>query len=190
VLDSISRAGFGDLNENQPTNKIIDALSSLSTTWMALAHTSRANEEHAYGSIMLDAGADICVLLATEISDDGTLGLGYQITKQNDIGNHEQLTYALEFNEFGLSNVRRAKPFEFVTIEGKKKQSPETSVIDFILGQDDADACATDIAAATGLNRVTITKMLNNKNGKFIKTRSVGHAVYFGVKDNTGKQSF
>ncbi|GAH52583.1 unnamed protein product, partial [marine sediment metagenome] len=45
ILDSISRAGYGDLTENRPVNTIIDALSGLCKSWIALAHTPRANED-------------------------------------------------------------------------------------------------------------------------------------------------
>ena len=181
VLDSISRAGYGDLNDNQPMNKIIDALSSLSESWMALSHTSRANEEHAFGSIMLDAGADVCVQLVSEVKEDGTLGLGYQITKQNDIGCYTLNIYALEFNECGLTNVRRAKDCEFIDIEGKGKKDPLTLVIDWILNQDSSDASATQVAEALGVPRATVSKYFTT-TGKFVQTRKDKQSVYYGVK--------
>ena len=183
VLDSISRAGYGDLNENQPMNKIIDALSSLSETWLALSHTSRANEEHAFGSIMLDAGADVCVQLVTQVKEDGTLGLGYQITKQNDIGCYNMNIYALEFDECGLTNVRKAKCYEFIDIEGKSKKEPETIVMDYILNMDEGCATATEISAATGINRSTISRMLNQTN-KFVVVKKDKQNVFYGVKSN------
>jgi hypothetical protein len=37
-FDSISRAGAGDLNENQPANQVMDMLSALAPTWLAVAH--------------------------------------------------------------------------------------------------------------------------------------------------------
>lgn len=180
VLDSISRAGFGDLNENQPVNRIIDALSALCPSWVALAHTSRANEEHAYGSIMLDAGADICVQLVTEIKEDGTLGLGYQITKQNDVGNHDLLVYALTFDGIGLCGVRKAKPYEFLTIEGKSKKDTLTTIMDYVMGLDSGDATATQVETALGFNRSMVTKIFI-KSGKFQQTRKDGRNVYYGV---------
>ncbi len=99
VLDSISRAGMGDMNENLSGNRVIDALSSLCPTWLALGHTSRASENHLFGSVMQDAGADICVQLSAQVKDDGVSGIGWQITKQNDIGYHGQKIYALRFDE-------------------------------------------------------------------------------------------
>lgn len=183
VLDSISRAGYGDLNENQPVNKIIDALSSLSPSWLALGHTSRSNEDHLYGSIMADAGADICVRLSSEITSDFcTLGIGWDITKQNDIPRQTQEIIALEFDDNGLINARRAKAGEFHEVEGKRKKSMEQSIADFILSQDGAEATATEIEAMTGFNRSNISALLNRKNGTFTKTRKDGKNQYYGVR--------
>jgi hypothetical protein len=186
VLDSISRAGYGDLNENQPMNKIIDALSSLCPTWMALSHTSRANEDHAFGSIMLDAGADICIQLASQIAEDGTLGMGWEITKQNDVGKKPQQIYALEFNDFGLANMRLAKPYEFPEVEGKRKQDTMTALIEFVSNRESGDATATEVADGTGVDRGNVSRLLNN-SGRFVETRKVGRSVYYGVKTNVNK---
>ena len=187
VLDSISRAGYGDLNENQPMNKIIDALSALAPSWMALSHTSRANEEHAYGSIMLDAGADICVQLGTEIKEDGTLGVGYQITKQNDSGYYKQNIYALEFGAFGLTNVREAQSFEFPEIEAKNpnagKRDELSIIMDYILGQEGAESNATRIAQDTMIDRTKVVRYLTN-SGKFVPTQKRGREAFYGVKQN------
>jgi hypothetical protein len=186
ILDSISRAGLGDLNENQPMNRIIDALSSLCPSWMALSHTSRANEDHAFGSIMLDAGADICVQLSSQINEDGTLGMGWEITKQNDVGKKPMSIYALEFNEYGLRNMRLAKAFEFPEIEGKRKQDTMTSLIEYITNRESGDATATESSDAIGVERSLVSRMFNN-SGKFIETRKVGKSVYYGVKTNQDK---
>lgn len=51
-LDSLSRAGFGDLKDNRPGNSIMDALNGLSETWLALGHTPRNDPSHLYGTIM------------------------------------------------------------------------------------------------------------------------------------------
>ena len=183
VLDSISRAGFGDLNENRPVNAIIDALSSLCGSWLALGHTSRANEDHLYGSIMMDAGADIVVQLNSETKTDGTLGVGWQITKKNDIPNMSQEIKALEFDQFGLYHVRESQPYEFPEIEGKSKKSMEQAVIDYLIDQDSGDATATELEKAVGFSRTKISEMLNN-SPKFMRTRTVRTSVYYGVKSS------
>lgn len=182
VLDSISRAGFGDLNENRPVNAIVDALSALCDTWLALGHTSRASEEHPYGSIMLDAGADIIIQLNSETKPDGTLGVGWQITKKNDLPAMPQEIKALEFDQYGLYLVREPLDYEFPEIEGKSKKSMEQAVIDFIKDQDTGDATATQIADATGFNRANVSTLLK-KSGKICHTRSVGRSEFYGVKE-------
>jgi len=181
VLDSISRAGFGDLNENRPVNAIVDALSSLCDSWLALGHTSRASEDHLYGSIMMDAGADIVVQLNSETKEDGTLGVGWQITKKNDLPAIAQEIKALEFDEYGLNFVRESLPYEFPEIEGKTKKSMEQAVIDFITDQDTGDATATQLEEATGFSRAKISVMLNG-SPKFMRTRNVKTSVFYGVK--------
>lgn len=182
-LDSISRAGYGDLNENRPVNAIIDALSSLCDTWVALAHTPRANEEHIFGGIHFDAGADIVVQLSSQIAEDGTLGIGYLITKSNDVPIPGQRILAFEFNELGLTAVRPARPSEFPEVEGKRKISMVNEIMDFIANQDSGEASAIEIEKELGFNRVNISKALNH-SGKFIKTRKEGREVFYGVKEN------
>ncbi len=182
ILDSISRSGFGDLTENRPVNAIIDALSGLTETWVALAHTPRADETHVYGGVMFEAGADIVVKLSSAISTNGTLGLGYEITKANDIAYGGLSTWAMEFDETGLVNFRKAKAYEFPEIEGQIKKPAITVIKDYIFEQDSGEATASEIYEATGVNRGQISNILNH-SGQFVKTRKVGAKQYFGVKE-------
>ena len=182
ILDSLSRAGLGDLNDNQPVNKIIDALNSLCPSWLALGHTSRANEEHLFGSIMADAGADIVVQLASEIASDGTLGVGWAITKQNDVPGNQQQIFALEFDDVnGLTSFRKAKSAEFVAIEGKQPGNMLDTIIDYISGLESGDATATEIEHNLGYSRATISKLFT-KSGRFYLTKRIKQNVYYGVK--------
>ena len=183
VLDSISRAGFGDLNENKPVNAIIDSLSSLCDTWLALAHTPRASEGHVYGSVHFEAGADIVIQLSSQIADDGTLGIGYQITKTNDVANPGQRLFALEFGEAGLSNVRLAKPHEFPEVEGKQKISTLPAIMDYILSCDNGEATSTQIADELGFAQPNVSRLLN-KSGKFVKTHKEKRSQFYGVKEH------
>jgi len=184
ILDSISRSGFGDLTENRPVNAIIDALSALCETWVALAHTPRADETHIYGGVMFEAGADIVIKLSSAISTNGTLGLGYEITKANDISYGKIKMYAMEFNENGLYNFRDARPYEFPEIEGQVKKPMIQAMIDYLLDQDKADATASEIAEALGFNRGNVANALRN-SGQFMQTRKDGKYVYYGVKETT-----
>jgi len=184
ILDSISRSGFGDLTENRPVNAIIDALSSLCDTWLALAHTPRADETHVYGGIMFEAGADIVIKLASAISTNSTLGLGYEITKTNDIAYHPMETWAMEFGEAGLTNFRKAKPYEFPEIEGAIKKPMLQAIKDFIYTRDRGEATASETAEATGFNRGNVSNTLS-RSGHFVVTRKDGKKIYYGVKETT-----
>lgn len=182
ILDSISRAGFGDLTENRPVNAIIDALSGLCDTWVALAHTPRSDESHVYGGIMFEAGADIVIKLASELSGDSILGIGYEITKSNDFAYRGLITWAMEFDETGLRDFRKAKSYEFPEIEGQTKKPMLQAIKDFLFGQDSGDATATDIAETLGFNRGNLSNVLR-LSGHFIQTRKEGRNVYYGVKE-------
>ncbi len=185
VLDSISRAGFGDLNENKPVNAIIDALSSLCDSWLALGHTSRQSEDHLFGSIMADAGADIVVQLSSEVSTTNSLGIGFEVTKSNDIAPVGDDVITLEFDGDGLTAIRQATPMEFPELSTRKRGNRGKmleEVMDFILNQDSADATATETANATGHHRSHVARLFM-KSGRFVVTRREKQQVFYGVKD-------
>ena len=183
VLDSISRTGVGDLTENRPVNAIIDMLSGICPTWLALAHAPRGSAEHIFGGIHFDAGADIVIQLKSQ-AIGSKLGLGYEITKSNDLPDIPLSVWALEFEGWEVVNMRKATIFEFDEIESKKRTNLAEAIKDFILDQDSSDATATEIENATGFNRVNISRILN-QSGEFIKTRKVKQSQYYGLKSNT-----
>lgn len=186
-LDSISRSGVGDLNENTSGNRVIDSLSALCPTWVALGHTSRANEDHLFGSVMQDAGADVCILLSSQLKDDGRLGIGLKVTKQNDMGFCGQDVYCLTFGDNSLTGLRRAKPGEFPDVEGKTASiDMEGEIVDFIMDQDSGDASATQIEDALGFKRASVSQLFR-RSGKFVKTRQDRQMVYYGVKDKAAR---
>jgi hypothetical protein len=180
-LDSISRAGYGDLNENRTGNAIVDALSGLCETWVALGHTPRADQTHLTGSMMFDAGADVIIQLLTEKKLDGTLGLGYKLTKQNDLPEVPLYVYALEFSNNQMSKVRKAKPGEFLAIEAERKTSQLDQLIEWVLDQEGGKATATEAENGTGIRRDTISKLFT-RSGKFVQVGRDGRNVYYGVK--------
>ena len=98
---------------------------------------------------MLDAGADVCVRLTSEMPDETKLGVCYTITKQNDIGKTWPSYYCLEFGEGGLKGMRGAKEGEFLELEGKDPRSKLAQIVDFILEQDSEEATATQISTGT-----------------------------------------
>jgi hypothetical protein len=179
VLDSISRAGIGDLTDNQPVNRIIDLLNGLAPTGLAIAHAPRGSEEHVFGGIHFDAGADVVVRVLAEQEEGGPLGLGLQVTKENDIGKQPLQSLALEFNgPLGLCGVRPANKGEFPEIERGRPMSMKRAAIDYLLGV--GDATASQVAEATAGNRANISHLLAN-DAAFVRTRKLGREQFYGV---------
>jgi hypothetical protein len=179
VLDSISRFGSGDLNENLTANRTVDALSSLCPTWLALGHTPRSDDSHAYGSVHFDAGADIMVKL-TSVSKDAKLGIGLTVTKSNDTPKGRMEVLALTFNSDGLTDARPAKPGEFGELALEQKMSVTQEVTQYLL--DHGEASANEIATDLGRNYSNISGLLNASE-EFVCTRKDKKVKYWGLKE-------
>lgn len=116
ILDSISRAGMGDLNENKPVNIIADAMNSIFQTWVGIAHTPRGDSSHIYGSVMFENAADVIVQLKSE-RQGSTLGVGLDVKAGNDIEQPPQMYLRYEFDEWGLKSVESARLADFPRME-------------------------------------------------------------------------
>jgi AAA domain len=178
-VDSISRAGAGDLNANESVNRIIDQLNRMCPAWVGLAHTPRADETHLYGGIHFEAGADAVVQLLSEQDEDGPLGIGLQITKQNDIGKVPLWTMALEFNDVGLAKVRRARPGEFPEVEAGTKLTMREAIREHIL--DVGARSATQIEEELGFNRANVADLFRKDRRHFQEVGRQGRQVLYGI---------
>ena len=158
IVDSLSRAGFGDLNENMPVNRGMDALNALGT-WIAAGHTPRKDESHPFGGIHHDAAADVLVQLLSQSKEDNLLGVGLQITKANDMGPKPLTILALEFSPIGLTGVRKAGNGEFTEIESQKMIGLKESVKEWLLLE--GKGTATQLADALEKPRSKISSLLN-----------------------------
>lgn len=188
IVDSISRAGQGDLNDNQSANRITDMLNSFGCAWVGLAHTPRADQSHIYGSVHFDAAADLMVHTTSETLDNDTLGVGLQITKKNDIKNYPMQIMAYEFHpDYGLTSVRRARPNEFIEIEGGQKQSMKQQVIAFIQTTG-GSADATETSVATGFSRAKVSTLFNSDKA-FVKLPKDGKRQAFGLAYHQGENN-
>jgi hypothetical protein len=177
-VDSISRAGAGDLNKNEPVNGAADTLNRMCKSWVALAHTPRADESHMYGSVMFEAAADVVVQLLSEQEEDGPLGIGLQITKQNDIGHQPLWTMALEFNDLGLLRVRNARPGEFPDVEAGRKMTMREQVREHL--KEIGSATATQIAKELSLDRSNVSMLLSSSKW-FARVGKDGRNVLYGL---------
>lgn len=179
MLDSISRSGFGDLNENSSTNKLIDALNGACSTWAALAHTPRQDESHVYGSVHFDAGIDVGVKLTTQLGSEGAIGVGLVVTKANDAPTGgKPLMFVLEFDQTGLKNVRQPARGEFIELESGPVQSTQAACMAFLKSYGEANAGT--IALELGLNRSNVSSELNKAS--WATKRKVGKEVLYGVR--------
>lgn len=178
VVDSISRAGAGTLNADDNVNRVCDTLNGLGPAWVGLAHTPRADESHLYGSVMFEAAADVVVQLLSQQDEDGPLGVGLQITKQNDIGRTPMWTMALEFCETGLSRVRNAKVGEFPDIEAARKMTMRDKVRQHL--EEIKEASASEIAEDLGLNRSNVANLLSSDKW-FKRLRKLGRETMYGL---------
>lgn len=183
-LDSVSRAGYGDLNANDVANRVADALNSLGVWWVAIAHSPRGDDSHIYGSVMQDAAADIMVSLSSETAANGIeMGVGLQITKANDqpvTGEIE--TFAIGYDAGGIVQVRRAKSAEFSAIDGRRKLSLEEAVRQHLgrIGIDHAKHIAEEI----GRRRDEVSRLLNNPANGFSRQSKRGPQgeVYYSLE--------
>lgn len=122
VVDSLSRAGTGDLTGNQPMNRAMDSLNSFGTAWCIISHTPRSDSSHIYGSVMAEAAADLCIRISgAEVSDaEGhNVGVKLETTKANDVRKGRPQMWSLRFGmgDEGLQALERPAPGQFIDLE-------------------------------------------------------------------------
>tara|TARA_R110002020_G_scaffold449253_2_gene662308 strand:+ start:3512 stop:4747 length:1236 start_codon:yes stop_codon:yes gene_type:complete len=159
VLDSISRAGFGDLTDNRSVNRIIDVMNNSCDTWFGLAHSPRNDSSHVYGSIHFDAGADIVVQQVSESKED-MLGIGLNITKANDVGKSAISTLGFGFDDLGLNKIWMPKSHEFPELMEARPESTEDLIYNYL--SEATSATTMQIANGIHKSRSTISTILNN----------------------------
>jgi AAA domain-containing protein len=182
ILDSISRAGMGELNEGGVGTKIMDAMNGLAESWLAIGHTPRASGEHVTGTMQFDAAADLMVKLSSEQEADGPLGVGLDLTKRNDIPYYKPRILALEFDRaLGFIGYREARRGEFPTLEAGRTVSALQQLKDWTLDQVNGLGDATTAARETGLNRATVAVLYGNRD-HFVSLGKDGKRALYGVK--------
>lgn len=136
-------------------------------------------------SQMFDAAADMTVQLLSQRKLDGTLGVGLQVTKANDIAFPEMAIWALEFDRHGLSEFRVARHGEFPDVEGQKKMGMADQIHEHLLniGQDDATSIATEL----GFSRQNVSQALA-KDARFSRSGRDGHRILYAVLSDEGRQ--
>lgn len=159
-FDSISRAGAGDLNENQPANLVMDMLSALAPTWLAVGHMTEqeGGKSKVFGSQMYENAADVVMKLTGDSKGD-QLGVGMEIVKGNDtaLGQNQYLKY--EFNGTGLAAITPSSLSEFPDLDQKEPTNVE-KIAAFISNTAGSKATASEIATALTMNQGSVSKIL------------------------------
>jgi hypothetical protein len=182
--DSISRSGFGSLNQDDVANKTMDMLNALSPTWVALAHSPRQDDSHAFGSQMFDAAADLTVQLRSQTSKDGySTGVGLEVIKANDIRKPPLSVHVFEWADDGLTGIRRGRAGEFAELEAAKRRNREDDIQVFLLRV--GEATSEQVADEFGWPRNHISSLLSSAN--WANSRKDGRHVVYSVKASAMK---
>jgi biotin operon repressor len=187
VLDSLSRAGMGSLVEDMSANRVMDMLNSWEVTWLAIAHTPRADSSHVYGSIMLDAAADICIQAITQTAD-GRLGVGLKVTKANDIAMSSFPVLCYEFSRDGvLTAIRAAHSREFADIDRERPLRLPEQLLELL--HDQGPMSAEEAAAALGCSRSYVAETMSSleRQGQLTSFRS-GRRTMYAVRQTDGHE--
>lgn len=184
-LDSLSRTGLGDLNENQTGNRIIDVLNAIVPTWFAIGHTPRNDNTHLYGSVMFDAGEDLGVSIASEQRQrlDGMyeLGMVTQLRKGNDTGRHTADYYRLTFDEGGLTGIGRATEKDYPELVDTK-DLPLVEQLRYAIHSAGGMISPTRAAQAVNGDRTKISKLFNESD-QFVFVRAEGKERLYGLAE-------
>lgn len=178
IVDSLSRVGYGDMNANDAANSAMDDLNSVCESWIILAHTPRDDETHVFGSQMYDAAADVVIRLQSE-RRERQLGIGFEVTKANDMGAVPMQAIGLEFDGFGLQSVKRANEKDFPLLFASRNMGVKDEVYEYLL--EHGKSTAGEIARELNKKRTNIVPIL--KMDDFTKLPKTGKEQYYGVKE-------
>ena len=185
LLDSISRAGMGDLTENNPVNRIADVLNNASRSWLGIGHSPRADSSHIYGSMMFDAAADVIIKMSATRMDT-TLGVSLEVTKANDIPWPPTMYLKYTFDDYGLHEVSKASQSDFPELIESKEIPLSEQIYQYLLNEAAHDN-ASHIAQSLNVPhlRANISKILNSDE-RLVKLPEKGPtgAIEFAVKDS------
>lgn len=115
-LDSLSRAGAGSMVKDDVANEVMDTLSAMCPTWLAIAHEKhqevgidgepKRGGEHTFGSQMFRGAADLEVHLESR-QTPGRLALTLTPKKSNVLIDWNSDTVYLDMDERGVKAISR-----------------------------------------------------------------------------------
>src|SRR5581483_2016114 len=182
LLDSLTRAGLGDLNENLTGNRAVDMLNGLARGWIAIGHSPRNDDTHVYGTIMQEAGADVMVRCVSQVAPP-TLGIGLFRTKGSELAPvSSPQVIALRFDiTDGLCGVQRSKLAEYPEILMAAAGDSKAEQVKSYLSQV-GKATATEISDELGIERSLVHRLLTSSKD-YIRLEKDGKRVYYGLAD-------
>jgi hypothetical protein len=180
-LDSISRAGYGDLIDNRVANQTIDIMNRLFPSWVGIAHSPRNDATHMFGSMHFEAGADIIIQLLTEMQPT-KIGVGLKVVKANDMRRPDLGTLAYEFDDYGVTRIWRPTSSDFPELLTIRTEGTGGLTEEIKMYLEGAGASwAGDIATGLHHSRGSVAKLLAT-SPLFEVARREGHRVYYDVK--------
>lgn len=180
ILDSLSRTGYKNLQDDGPVNAAMNTLNRLCPSWLALAHTPRGDESHVFGSVMFDNAVDVNVRLKTS-TDDDKLGLGLTVTKTNDIRRPKDMElFALGFEESGLTEIRKATVDEFPEITTDGEPDNLSLIKEHI--HDNGPDTAKNIGKALDIKASTVRRILSTGKSVFAAGDKIGKEREYALR--------
>jgi len=181
-FDSISRAGAGDLNDNQPANQVMDMLSDLSPTWLAVGHmtASDGGKAKVFGSQMYENAVDLAVKLTGDSSQEDTLGVSLEITKANDTALRQLVYIKYSFNGTGLVGIEPSSLRDFPDLDQQSLSKRETVKV-YLRNHPESQATPTEIAKDLSLKRENLYKILQGDD--FVKLPKHGKEQPYGIAE-------
>ena len=180
-FDSISRGGAGSMIADDVANRIMDMLSALCPTWVALGHSPRGDDAHIYGSQMFDGACDLGIQLQSQTSADGrSTGIRMKVSKANDVAEGFAAMHVLEWGTDGLSRVRAARQGEFAELESSRKIGIAEACQKWAETQPGQLILAGDVAREYELNRSNVADFLSKSAEWAVVKRGSNNAAYYG----------
>lgn len=182
-LDSLSRAGMGSLIDDTTAMGTVDLLNRTCGTWFALGHTPRNGaQDHLYGSIHWDAGADIMIHAKHQQTDDG-FGQLLTMAKGNELGPGLRVPRYLRwwFKDDELMSVGlvESKDLPELAALAGSNGPPLKRLTAYVGGV--GRVTTTGAAEALGLGASFVGQMLRGPG--FQRLERVGQEVFYGLKE-------
>ena len=194
VLDSLSRTGLGNLNDNADANVVMDILSDVLPSSLVVAHSPKGEEgkpgKGTFGSNMFVAAADVELNVATHrIGEENTSWTELQINKGNDVGDRKKRWFRIDYGErrdawdrrivsHYIESIRTAEPSEVPDFEVEKHLTIEEKILRAL--NDNGPSDVNEIAELTSLKADSIRSTLNRKTGTSFGKRDDGTWTLLG----------